>query len=52
MFTSKNMKICILIIVLVSILNMKTTFDQPCGKGGRGGDGGWPGSPGRPGSPE
>ena len=52
MFTSKNMKICILIIVLVSILNMKTTFGQPCGKGGRGGDGGWPGSPGRPGSPE
>ena len=38
MFISKNMKIFILIIVLISILNMKTTFSRGGGGGGGRGD--------------
>jgi hypothetical protein len=41
MFISRNMKIFILIIVLISILNMKTTFSWGGGDGGGGRDG-WP----------
>jgi hypothetical protein len=41
MFISRNMKIFILIIVLISILNMKTTFSRGGGDGGGGLDG-WP----------
>ena len=48
------MKICMLIIVLISILNMKTMFgrggDGGHGGGGYGGRGGNPGMPGNPGS--
>jgi hypothetical protein len=50
MFISRNMKICMLIIVLISILNMKTTFGQVAGGGG-GGGGESSGLPGKPGSP-
>ena len=54
MFISRNMKICMLIIVLISILNMKTTFgrggDGGHGGGGYGGRGGNPGMSGGPGS--
>jgi hypothetical protein len=35
-----------IIIVLISILNMKTTFDQVAGGGGGGGGGSGGGSPG------